>query len=116
VFHTYFFSTPHDTDAAVQLADSVIPSYLPKLIAMLCVIIVSIINALSVRAGIRAQDILTILKVLAATVIAIVGLVILARDGSRGSHSFDGDLFAGYNQVSFGQYTLALYSGKLLGL
>lgn len=81
---------------------------------MLCVCLVSIINALSVKAGIRAQDILTILKVLAATVIAIVGLVILGKDGSRGSHSFDGDLFAGYNQVSFGQYTLALYSGKRL--
>ncbi|CAO3685773.1 unnamed protein product [Umbelopsis ramanniana] len=111
VFHTYFFSTPHDTDAAAELADSVIPPYLPKLIAMLCVVLVSVINALSVKAGIRAQDILTVLKVLAATVIAIVGLVILARDGSRGSHSFDGDLFAGYNEVSFGQYTLALYSG-----
>lgn len=51
---------------------------------------------------------------MAAAVIAIVGLVILGRDGSRGSHSFDGDLFSGYNQVSFGQYTLALYSGKLM--
>lgn len=111
IFHTYFFSTPHDTDAAVQLADSVIPAYLPKLIAIICVFLVSAINALSVKAGIRAQDILTILKLLAAAVIAIVGLVILGRDGSRGSHSFDGDLFSGYDQVSFGQYTLALYSG-----
>ncbi|KAG2223906.1 hypothetical protein INT45_009358 [Circinella minor] len=109
-FHTYFFRVPHDSEAAVELADSVIPRYLPKLLAVISLWLVNIINAFSTRAGIRVQDFLTILKVLAAIVISITGVVMLAKGTVIGT-SFEGDPFAGFDQLSFGQYSLAFYSG-----
>ena len=110
-FHTYFFNIPHDSDEAVELADSVIPGYLPKLLAVSSLWLVSLINAFSTRAGIRVQDFLTILKVLAAMVISVTGVVMLAK-GTVVGNSLQGDPFAGFDKLGFGQYALAFYSGK----
>ncbi|KAI8145060.1 amino acid/polyamine transporter I [Fennellomyces sp. T-0311] len=109
-FHTYFFNIPHDSDEAVELADSVIPGYLPKLLAVSSLWLVSLINAVSTRAGIRVQDLLTVLKVLSAVVISVTGVVMLAK-GTVVGNSFQGDPFAGFDKLAFGQYALAFYSG-----
>lgn len=109
-YHTYFFRMPHDSDEAVELADAIIPDYLPKLLAIISLIVVSLINAFSVRAGIWVQDCLSVLKVLTALVISIAGIVILIK-GTMVGNSLQGDPFAGFDSLSFGQYALALYSG-----
>ncbi|CDH54277.1 l-methionine transporter [Lichtheimia corymbifera JMRC:FSU:9682] len=109
-YHTYFFRMPHDSDEAVELADAIIPDFLPKLLAIISLIIVSLINAFSVRAGIRVQDGLSVLKVLTALVISVAGMVILIK-GTMVGNSLQGDPFAGFDSLSFGQYALALYSG-----
>ncbi|ORY99407.1 amino acid permease-domain-containing protein [Syncephalastrum racemosum] len=109
-YHTYFFKMPHDSEEAAELADSVIPFFLPKLLAIVALIVVTLINAFSIRAGIRVQDALTLVKVLTALVISVVGIVMLAK-GTIAGNSFQGDPFAGMSTLSFGQYSLALYSG-----
>lgn len=114
-YHTYFFKMPHDSEEAAELADSVIPPFLPKLLAIVALIIVTLINAFSIRAGIRVQDALTLVKVLTALVISVVGIVMLAK-GTVAGNSFQGDPFAGMSTLSFGQYSLALYSGNVVGL
>ncbi|KAG0182970.1 hypothetical protein DFQ29_001114 [Apophysomyces sp. BC1021] len=110
-YHTYFFQVPHDSDAAVELADSVIPDYLPRLLAFVCLLVLSMINAFSIRAGIRVQDILTTLKVIVAVAISITGVVTLCRGTFWGNNSFHGEPFKGIESLTFGQYAIALYSG-----
>ncbi|KAI9323068.1 amino acid permease-domain-containing protein [Dichotomocladium elegans] len=109
-YHTYFFHLPHDSDKAVELADAIIPPFLPKLLAITSLVVVSAINSFSVRAGLRVQDALTMVKVLTALVISVSGIVILAK-GTMVGNSFQGDPFAGFGDLSFGQYALAFYSG-----
>jgi amino acid transporter len=110
-YHTYFFNVPHDSDSAVQLADSVIPGFLPKLLAIVCLCILTLINAFSVKAGIRVQDILTVIKVLTAIVISVAGVVVLTNKTSIVGNSFQGDPFEGFSSINFGQFALAFYSG-----
>ncbi|CAO3600046.1 unnamed protein product [Absidia cylindrospora] len=111
IYHTYFFKVPHDSNAAVELADSVIPDFLPKLLAFVALILLSLLNALSTRAGIRVQDMLTVLKVLTAVVISVTGVVMLAK-GTMPENTFQAEpLFGGLDKISFGQYTMAFYSG-----
>lgn len=112
-YHTYFFNVPHDSDASVELADSVIPDFLPKLLAIFCVFVLTLINALSVRAGIRVQDVLTVVKLLTAIVISVVGVVVLSNKGLVVGNSFEGNPFDGFSSLSFGQFAVAFYSGKL---
>ncbi|CAO3648746.1 unnamed protein product [Mucor hiemalis] len=110
-YHTYFFNVPHDSETSVELADSVIPKFLPKLLAVVCLLILTLVNALSVRAGIRVQDILTVIKVLTAIVISVVGVVVLTNKGLVVGDSFHGDPFAGFGSITFGQFAVAFYSG-----
>ncbi|CEP14274.1 hypothetical protein [Parasitella parasitica] len=109
-YHTYFFNVPHDSDASVELADSVIPTFLPKLLAVICLCVLTLVNALSVRAGIRVQDVLTVVKVLTAIVISIVGVVVLANKDLVVGNSLEGDPFQGFGSISFGQFAVAFYS------
>lgn len=111
-YHTYFFNVPHDSDESVELADAVIPKFLPKLLAVICLFILTVINALSVRAGIRVQDFLTVIKVLTAIVISVVGVVVLSNKGLVIGNSLEGDPFQGFSTISFGQFAVAFYSGK----
>ncbi|GAN02973.1 L-methionine transporter [Mucor ambiguus] len=110
-YHTYFFNVPHDSDASVELADSVIPPFLPKLLAVVCLLVLTLVNALSVRAGIRVQDVLTVVKVLTAIVISVVGVVVLTNKGLVVGNSLQGDPFEGFGSISFGQFAVAFYSG-----
>lgn len=91
-----------------------IPEFLPKLLAVICLFILTLINALSVRAGIRVQDLLTVVKVLTAIVISVVGVVVLSNKGLVVGDSFQGEPFKGFSSISFGQFAVAFYSGKLV--
>ncbi|KAI8074368.1 amino acid/polyamine transporter I [Gongronella butleri] len=110
-YHTYFFQVPHDSDAAVEMADSVIPDFLPKVIALVTLLLLSGLHAVSVRAGIHVQDVLTVIKVLTAVIIAVTGVVMLAKGTMQGNSFESTPLFAGFDAISFGQYTIAFYSG-----
>ncbi|PHZ15136.1 amino acid transporter [Rhizopus microsporus ATCC 52813] len=111
-YHTYFFNIPHDSDDAVELADAIIPKFLPKLLAVICLFILTFINAISVQAGIRVQDLLTAIKVLTAIVISITGIVVLSkREPIYGDNSIQSDPFHGIGSISYGQIALAFYSG-----
>lgn len=69
-------------------------------------------NAFSIRAGIRLQDLLTIFKVLTAVVISIMGVVVLSNKSIiAGGNSLEGDPFKGLGSISYGQFALAFYSG-----
>ncbi|ORX47197.1 amino acid transporter [Hesseltinella vesiculosa] len=110
-YHTYFFQVPHDSDASVEMADSVIPDFLPKVLALATLLTLSALHAFSARAGIHVQDLLTVVKVLTAVIISITGVVMLAK-GTMPDNSFETTpLFAGFDTISFGQYTIAFYSG-----
>lgn len=110
-YHTYYFRVPHDSESAAELADSIIPAFLPKLIAIITLFLVSTINAISIRAGIHVQDGLTILKVLTALFISILGVVFLAQGNIR-DNSLEVPPFQGIDSLTFGKYAVALYSGK----
>ncbi|KAL1926192.1 hypothetical protein VTP01DRAFT_6057 [Rhizomucor pusillus] len=109
-YHTYYFRVPHDSESAAELADSIIPAFLPKLIAIITLFLVSTINAISIRAGIHVQDGLTILKVLTALFISILGVVFLAQGNIR-DNSLEVPPFQGIESLTFGKYAVALYSG-----
>ncbi|CAO3700385.1 unnamed protein product [Rhizopus stolonifer] len=111
-YHTYYFNVPHDSDASVELADAIIPKFLPKILAVVCLLILTLVNAFSIRAGIRLQDLLTIFKVLTAVVISIMGVVVLSNKSIiAGGNSLEGDPFKGLDSISYGQFALAFYSG-----
>ncbi|KAI8342113.1 amino acid/polyamine transporter I [Chlamydoabsidia padenii] len=111
IYHSYFFKVPHDSNAAVEIADSVIPDFLPKLVAFGALVLLSLLNAISTRAGIRVQDILTVLKILTAVIISVTGVVMLAKGTMAGNTFQEEPLFGGLDKVNFGQYTMAFYSG-----
>ncbi|OBZ84424.1 b(0,+)-type amino acid transporter 1 [Choanephora cucurbitarum] len=110
-YHTYLLKAPHDSDASVELADAAIPKFLPKLLAVICLMILTAINALSVRAGIRVQDILTVVKLLTAIVVSVIGLVVLSNKDLVTGTSLQGNPFEGIQSISFGQFAVAFYSG-----
>ncbi|KAI7905770.1 amino acid permease-domain-containing protein [Cokeromyces recurvatus] len=115
-YHTYFFNVPHDSDASVELADSIIPPFLPKILAVTCLLALTVVNAFSVKAGIRVQDILSIVKILTAVVISIAGIVVLSNKELVVGDSFQGEPFAGFDSISFGQFTFAFYSVIIFGI
>lgn len=111
IFHAYFFDTPHDPTTHTHPADDIIPAWLPKLLAVGCVCIVTLINGYSVKLGTRVQDWFTVVKLIAVAVIAVTGVVVLVKGSQSGN--FQGDLFKGWNEVGLGHYALGLYSGEL---
>ncbi|GBB89743.1 hypothetical protein RclHR1_16520003 [Rhizophagus clarus] len=82
--------------------------WLNKIVASLCIIIISFINAYSVRLATRTQDIFTALKLITLAVIAIIGFIVLGKGGL--TKNFEGDIFEGSSTRS-SDYALAFYSG-----
>ncbi|KAL1924785.1 uncharacterized protein VTP21DRAFT_4439 [Calcarisporiella thermophila] len=98
IYHTAF-----DGDA------SDIPEWTIKLLSILCILVLTVINAVGVKFATRTQDMFTILKLLAMLAIAITGIVVLAR-GSNSGNFTSGDIMGDWKSISFGDYALALYS------
>ncbi|CAG8658258.1 10508_t:CDS:2, partial [Dentiscutata heterogama] len=81
---------------------------LTKIVAIICVIVISLINTYSVRLATRTQDLFTAIKLITLIVIAVIGFIVLGRGGM--TTNFDGDLFAGSSH-RMSDYALAFYSG-----
>ncbi|KAF9895586.1 hypothetical protein BX616_009321, partial [Lobosporangium transversale] len=80
-----------------------------KLVGVICVLVLSGLNSISVSVGTRIQDLFTFIKVVTLLVIGITGVVVLAQK-SLSSHNFD-HAFEGETQPSLGDIALGLYSG-----
>jgi amino acid transporter len=101
IYHTAFEKeADHPTETTHQ--------WFNKIMASLCVIVVSFINAYSVKLATRTQDILTAFKLVALAVITVIGFVVLGKGGLKGN--FEGSIFEG-SSTNPGDYALAIYSG-----
>ncbi|KAI9193602.1 amino acid/polyamine transporter I [Polychytrium aggregatum] len=86
----------------------VAPVWLTRLIAALCIAVLTLLNCLSTRLGTWVQNIFTSLKLVSLLVIGGIGCVILAEGASK-SHNYDREPFQG-SSTNPGDYALALYS------
>jgi amino acid transporter len=91
-----------------------IPGWSIKLIAILIISLVTGLNALSARLGMRAQILLTFLKLGALVAVPVLAIIQAARgkmpDGSKTAFSSFSEMFAG-SASNPSAYALALYSG-----
>ncbi|CAG8519979.1 11247_t:CDS:2 [Scutellospora calospora] len=101
IYHTAFENEEDHPSSSTH-------AILNKIVAIICVIVISLINAYSVRLATRTQDLFTALKLITLIIIAIIGFVVLGRGGM--TKNFDGDLFAG-SSSRMSDYALAFYSG-----
>ncbi|RHZ43809.1 hypothetical protein Glove_853g13 [Diversispora epigaea] len=101
IYHTAFDDAKEHPTAATH-------KWLNKIVAILCIIIISLINTYSVRLATRTQDLFTAVKMISLAVIAVIGFVVLGKGGM--TENFDGDLFSG-TSTRAGDYALAFYSG-----
>jgi len=86
--------------------DEEISNFTSKLMAVLCLIILTIINCLSSKLSRWIQNIFTMLKLVALSVIGIIGFVVLVTGPMTDNFS---DIFKGSSKNP-GTYALALYS------
>ncbi|XP_026712864.1 large neutral amino acids transporter small subunit 1 [Athene noctua] len=85
-----------------------VPDEAAKLVACLCVLLLTAVNCYSVKAATRVQDAFAAAKLLALALIIILGFVQLAKGDVTNltpEHSFEG------TKVGVGNIVLALYSG-----
>ncbi|CAG8571684.1 2419_t:CDS:2 [Diversispora eburnea] len=102
IYHTAFDDAKEHPTAATH-------KWLNKIVAILCVITVSLINTYSVRLATRTQDLFTAVKMFSLAVIAVIGFVVLGKGGRN--ENFDEDLFYG-TSTKAGDYALAFYSER----
>ncbi|CAG8565040.1 1260_t:CDS:2 [Paraglomus occultum] len=101
IYHTAFENeSDHPTEKTHQ--------WFNKIMATICIIVVSFINAYSVKLATRTQDILTAFKLVALAVITIIGFVVLGKGGLK--NNIEGGIFEG-SSTTAGDYALAIYSG-----
>jgi len=81
--------------------------------ASICIVIISFINAYSVKLATRTQDILTAFKLVALAVITIIGFVVLGKGGLK--DNIEEGIFEG-SSTNAGDYALAIYSGVFFQL
>ncbi|KAF3854397.1 hypothetical protein F7725_022452, partial [Dissostichus mawsoni] len=85
-----------------------VPENGAKLLACLCILLLTFINCYSVKAATRVQDFFAAAKLLALGMIIIIGFINIGRGGTDGllpENSFEG------SKYEFGSIGLALYSG-----
>jgi amino acid transporter len=84
------------------------PLWADKLVAVLCIWIVSALNAMGSKWGTIVNNIFTVLKLSALAGVAIIGIVVLGT--GHGTGNFSHNWFEG-SSTDLGNYALALYSG-----
>uniref|UniRef100_A0A3Q0RY06 Solute carrier family 7 member 5 n=1 Tax=Amphilophus citrinellus TaxID=61819 RepID=A0A3Q0RY06_AMPCI len=82
-----------------------VPENGAKLVACLCILLLTFVNCYSVKAATRVQDFFAAAKLLALALIIIIGFVKIGQDGLLPENSFKG------SKYEFGSIGLALYSG-----
>ncbi|XP_053305493.1 large neutral amino acids transporter small subunit 1 [Spea bombifrons] len=85
-----------------------VPDNAAKLVACMCVLLLTAVNCYSVKAATRVQDVFAAAKLLALCMIIILGFVQLGRGDVTNlspEHAFEG------TSTDVGQWVLALYSG-----
>ncbi|KAM9375960.1 large neutral amino acids transporter small subunit 1 [Pholidichthys leucotaenia] len=85
-----------------------VPETGAKLVACLCILLLTFVNCYSVKAATRVQDFFAAAKLLALGLIIIIGFVKIGQGGTDGllpANSFEG------SKSEFGSIGLALYSG-----
>uniref|UniRef100_A0A665TZP9 Solute carrier family 7 member 5 n=1 Tax=Echeneis naucrates TaxID=173247 RepID=A0A665TZP9_ECHNA len=88
--------------------DCPVPETGAKLVACLCILLLTFVNCWSVKAATRVQDFFAAAKLLALGLIIIIGFVKIGQGGTDGllpENSFQG------SKGDFGSIGLALYSG-----
>ncbi|TPX36179.1 hypothetical protein SmJEL517_g01443 [Synchytrium microbalum] len=93
-----YFGSPHGSA----------PDWVAKLAAMICVTLLTGINCLSVKIGLRVMDYSTVTKLLGILLIGVVGLASIGKfkDAADANAA---DIFVGTTS-DFGQLSLAMYS------
>lgn len=85
-----------------------VPETAAKLVACLCILLLTFVNCYSVRAATRVQDFFAAAKLLALALIIIIGFVKIGLGGTERllpEYAFEG------SKYEFGSIGLALYSG-----
>uniref|UniRef100_A0A671UT02 Solute carrier family 7 member 5 n=1 Tax=Sparus aurata TaxID=8175 RepID=A0A671UT02_SPAAU len=82
-----------------------VPEEGAKLVACLCILLLTFVNCYSVKAATRVQDFFAAAKLLALILIIIIGFIKIGKDGLLPENSFKG------SKYEFGSIGLALYSG-----
>lgn len=88
--------------------DCPVPDEGVKLLACLCILLLTAVNCYSVKAATRVQDVFAAAKLLALALIIIIGFVQIGKgdvEGLRPENAFEG------TSTNFGEIGLALYSG-----
>ena len=84
------------------------PLWADKLVAILCIWVVTGLNAMGTKWGTIVNNIFTLIKLTALAAVAIIGIVVLAT--GNGAGNFRHNWFEG-SSTNLGNYALALYSG-----
>ncbi|XP_055365509.1 large neutral amino acids transporter small subunit 1 isoform X2 [Betta splendens] len=85
-----------------------VPETGAKLVACLCILLLTFVNCYSVKAATRVQDFFAAAKLLALALIIIIGFIKIGKGDTEGllpQNSFEG------SKYDFGNIGLALYSG-----
>ncbi|KIR59841.1 hypothetical protein I312_101498 [Cryptococcus bacillisporus CA1280] len=91
------------------LADSEAPSWSIKMTAVVAVFLCSVLNAISPTMGTNSTVVLTVIKIGALVFVAVLGAIVLVRDGP-GEGLMPSGLFNG-TLADAGNYAIAIYSG-----
>jgi len=86
--------------------DKEVSNFMSKMMAVLCLIVLTIINCLSAKLSRWIQNIFTMLKLVALAIIGIIGFVVLVTGPMTDNFN---DVFKGSSKNP-GSYALALYS------
>ena len=96
------------------------PLWADKLVAVLCIWIVTALNAMGSKWGTVVNNVFTLLKLIALAAVATIGIVVLGiiianlhkliLATGRGAGNFSHNWFEG-TSTNWGNYALALYSG-----
>ena len=90
-------------DCSELMPDSAI-----RLFAAVCVILLSLVNCVSVRAATRVQDVFTAAKLAALAMIIIAGIVLIFQGNT--TYISPAAAFKGYEEIKIGGVILAFYS------
>lgn len=91
------------------MGDSEVPAWSIEVTAVFAIFLCSILNAISPTMGTNSTVVLTVIKIGALVFVAVLGAIVLLRDGP-GEGLMPSGLFKG-TLADAGNYAIAIYSG-----